>query len=505
MAGSKYTDSTSAVQLIGCIMRQPSLLDNDGKYFFNENDFTNEFHRVMFGAIYNLHQMGAKNISAKTIEDYLAKRPESLAIYHSSKGSEWIVNAAANANLSNFDYYYNRIKKMTLLRGYDDFGLDVKWIYDPDEIFDIKKKKNQEDCLDKLSLSEIADLIDDRIINIRRTYIDNSTDEAVEIGKDIFSLLEELQQAPDVGAPMYGSLINTVTRGMREKKFYLRSAATGVGKSRTMIADACYTACSRIYDAGANDWVDCGLSLPALFISTELELSEVQTMCLAFLSNVDENHILLNKYDIGEKERVHEAAKVLSEAPLYIEEVPDFSLRDIENIIKRNIRTRGCKYVFYDYIHTSMKILEEISQRSGGVRLREDNILFLLSVKLKDICNEFGVFILSSTQLNGDWKTSEMPDQNLLRGAKSIADKIDCGMILLDVTDEDLQALDGILKKDGLPQPNVKMSIYKNRRGSYNKCYLWMVADKATCRFNSFFCTGYDYKYIPIKESAISM
>lgn len=78
-------------------------------------------------------------------------------------------------------------------------------------------------------------------------------------------------------------------------------------------------------------------------------------------------------------------------------------------------------------------------------------------------------------------------------------------MILLDVTDEDLQALDGILKKDGLPQPNVKMSIYKNRRGSYNKCYLWMVADKATCRFNSFFCTGYDYKYIPIKESAISM
>ena len=382
MAGSKYTDSTSAVQLIGCIMRQPSLLDNDGKYFFNEDDFTNEFHRVMFGAIYNLHQMGAKNISAKTIEDYLAKRPESLAVYQSSKGSEWIINAAANANLSNFDYYYNRIKKMTLLRGYDDFGLDVKWIYDPDEIFDIKKKKNQEDYLDKLSLSEIADLIDDRIVNIRRTYIDNSTDEAVEIGKDIFSLLEELQQAPDVGAPMYGSLINTVTRGMREKKFYLRSAATGVGKSRTMIADACYTACSRIYDAGANDWVDCGLSLPALFISTELELSEVQTMCLAFLSNVDENHILLNKYDIGEKERVHEAAKVLSEAPLYIEEVPDFSLRDIENIIKRNIRTRGCKYVFYDYIRTR--------KETSGLEDRETDALF--QTEQKDVGQAMDIY-----------------------------------------------------------------------------------------------------------------
>ena len=69
-----------------------------------------------------------------------------------------------------------------------------------------------------------------------------------------------------------------------------------------------------------------------------------------------------------------------------------------------------------------MKILEEITKRSGGVRLREDNILFLLSVKLKEIATEYNVFILSSTQLNGDYRTSDTPDQNLLRGAKSIAD-----------------------------------------------------------------------------------
>ena len=229
MAGSKYTDSVSAVQLIGCIMRQPSLLDQDGKYFFTEADFTNDFHKVVFGSILNLHTMGAQHINAKTIEDYLSNRPESLSIYRSGKGTEWLLNAANSADIANFDYYYNRIKKMTLLREYDNFGLDVKWIYDPDEIFDAKKKQQQENYLDKLSLTEIADLIDDRIVSIRRTYIDNSSDEAVAIGEDIFALLDELSQSPDVGAPMYGSLINTVTRGMREKKFYLRSAATGVG------------------------------------------------------------------------------------------------------------------------------------------------------------------------------------------------------------------------------------------------------------------------------------
>jgi hypothetical protein len=63
-----------------------------------------------------------------------------------------------------------------------------------------------------------------------------------------------------------------------------------------------------------------------------------------------------------------------------------------------------------------MKILEEITRRSGGVRLREDNILFMLSVKLKDICTQYGVFIESATQLNGQVAETDTPDQNLLRG-----------------------------------------------------------------------------------------
>lgn len=40
----------------------------------------------------------------------------------------------------------------------------------------------------------------------------------------------------------------------------------------------------------------------------------------------------------------------------------------------------------------------------------------MLSIRLKDICNQYGVFIMSSTQLNGDYVESETPDQNLLRG-----------------------------------------------------------------------------------------
>lgn len=84
------------------------------------------------------------------------------------------------------------------------------------------------------------------------------------------------------------------------------------------------------------------------------------------------------------------------------------------------------RYICFDYLHTSMKILSEVTSKTGIKGLREDNVLFMISIKLKDICNEYGVFILTATQLNADYVTAQTYDQNLLRGAKSIADKIDC-------------------------------------------------------------------------------
>lgn len=111
-----------------------------------------------------------------------------------------------------------------------------------------------------------------------------------------------------------------------------------------MIADACYIACDQIYDDNFG-WIGTGVGQPALFITTEQELEEIQTMMLAFLSNVDEEHILNNQYIGDEEVRIQKAAELLSNAPLYIEELPDFSLQDVEDIIKKNIREHDVKYV----------------------------------------------------------------------------------------------------------------------------------------------------------------
>ena len=69
-------------------------------------------------------------------------------------------------------------------------------------------------------------------------------------------------------------------------------------------------------------------------------------MMLAFLSNVNEEHIINGDYQNDEEERVMKAAEVIQSSPIYIEELPDFSLQDVENAIKKNLRDKEVMYVF---------------------------------------------------------------------------------------------------------------------------------------------------------------
>ncbi len=776
----KYVDTAAIIQVIGGIYNNPSLLDIEDKYNFREEDFPEEFHRILFGSIYNLHALGAIKINITAIEDYLAQRPKKLAVYKTYKGAEYLQKISETTQLAAFDYYYNRMKKMTLLRAYQDLGMDLSWLYDIDNILDIKKKQAQEDWLDNHSIEDIADIIDQKILDIRLNCVDNKENILVNAGDGALELIKRLQTTPEIGYPLYGPIINTITRGARLKKFYLRSASTGVGKAlpnstilptpqgqrkvedikvgdylfdafgkptkvkavypqgekevweisfkdgrkakccdehlwsfctegqkkesklsrkfntktlkeinnmplyknghgyqilipmqqpvqyskknfyltpytmglllgdgsfrysksnkalsfsskneelptalanemnwickktskfnynwnfedpncnthinvwveealkeypelmqcksedkfipkqylegsveqrldllnglldtdgsidskkgrisyytvspqlrdniielclslgfkaswlednhkdslplykieiigspqnkiklfrlkrkhdlilswfnngkkkelnlfnpivkieklnyseemtcfyvdneehlflmndyivthntRSMIADVCNIACDEIYDLTQGKWIKNGTKEPSLFITTEQELDEVQTMMMAFLANVNEEHIIYNTYYGDELNRVIYAANLLKKCPIYIEELPDFSLQDIENTIKRGVRDFNIKYVGFDYIHSSMKILSEISSKAKVKGLREDNILFMISTRLKDLCNQYGIFILTATQLNAEFRTAQRYDQNLLRGAKAIAD-----------------------------------------------------------------------------------
>jgi hypothetical protein len=79
--------------------------------------------------------------------------------------------------------------------------------------------------------SDIVNVLKGEVANLEDRY---STQSVVEEGKasdGIRELLKDLKAKPEVGLPLQGDIFNTITRGARKGKLYLRSAATGVGKA----------------------------------------------------------------------------------------------------------------------------------------------------------------------------------------------------------------------------------------------------------------------------------
>ena len=44
---SKYVDKSALIQVIGNVFNNPNLLDAEDRYFFNEEDFYDDFHKIV--------------------------------------------------------------------------------------------------------------------------------------------------------------------------------------------------------------------------------------------------------------------------------------------------------------------------------------------------------------------------------------------------------------------------------------------------------------------------
>lgn len=146
-----------------------------------------------------------------------------------------------------------------------------------------------------------------------------------------------------------------------------------------------------------------------------------------------------------------------------------------------------------------------MAQKSKGMSLREDMVLYIFMYRLVEIADRYNVYIVTASQLNGEWKEAKDGDQNLLRGAKSLADKIHKAMIALPPSKKDLEALEPLFKdRFGGKQPNIVYHIYKNRMTKYKSCKLWLHIDYDTMRVEELFLTDNDYNPIPINPTVIN-
>ena len=81
-------DKATIIQVLGSLIKEPSLLSKTDIYNLTIEDFTSHFEKYIFSAIYNLYQGGARNISIVDIDNYFNSHPVAKQTFEQNKGIE---------------------------------------------------------------------------------------------------------------------------------------------------------------------------------------------------------------------------------------------------------------------------------------------------------------------------------------------------------------------------------------------------------------------------------
>lgn len=481
-----------ASMLIGCLLNNPSLsLRPDTP--LTKNDFApQEFHKVLFVCINHLAKSGVTNITELEIDNFIDNYEAQKEILLDNNYYEYISTVKELANLDNFDFYYNTIRKFSLLRELKSKGHDISKYYDETE----EEEKAQRQ-LEQWTIKDILDDIDHEASLFRNKYDINFVRNEMIAGEDTESLIEEFEQAPSFGSFLTSPYLTQLYMGLCRGHLIMNSAPSSVGKSRMMVADLCGICVKSLWDEETNDFIDnLNYDGAGLFMHTELaSRTEINPMFLACVSGVDEKHIKLGQLTKEEKSRVLKAGKILKDSNLILVDIPDFTSANIKRKIEDCVKNYGITTVGFDYLQLQSAISAEY-KASTSIPAREDLVLRALATDLKAYAEQYNVAIMTASQLNGNEKQMEFPDESCLSSSKAIKTKLDAGCITLSIKDrpKEYKMIEPYLKRKGFdrdknPMPNVISYVLKARFGEYadQKLKVFRYFDRGTFRNKDFF------------------
>ena len=508
----KIQDTNSIEQVLGCICKDTSLLINQDLSFVT-SDFVTKLHRIIFASISNLVSAGYQKIDELIISNYLTNQPQAQLIYIEQNGEELVKEIIEKANLDNFDTHAKMVKKFSLLRELYANGIDISSWYNLNEV-EPQAISRQNDVLLKSEIGDIIDSFSLKLSEIISPFSISSDDvEEFNVDEEVDDVLDNFERGIEVGVPFYNKAYTSAFYGKRKNNVLLESAGSGVGKSRRQIREAVYMSIPFMFNWETKKWEQTGIvPVPTLYISTELSKSEVISIMLAFLTGIGSRAIKFNRTNEEQKIVLEQAKKLIKKYKSYLKVVlmPNYDTEDITNLIKKYILKDNIKFIFFDYIHETEKLLSYYTRKTGS-KLRADQMLFLLVVSLKALAKKHNLFIWTGTQINQEGMSGDVADARAVRGAKSIVDKVDFGCLTSKITPTDTKKLEPIIENHsksygGKPKvPNRRTSIYKNRDGDMVDIFVWSYMDMGTCREELLFITTNTYEPITYEVIQINM
>lgn len=222
-------DKQCTQQVLGCLMKHPQYLSEVDKYCFVLTDFPSRFEKYIFTAIQGLYFNGATTITAVDIENYLSSDSVAKKTFEVQNGVEYLQDIEDFTNEDNFPYYYNKLKKLNLLKDLKKQGMDISDFY----IEDLTSIEAQEvnSKFESLSIPDIIGTIKKKLLKLETTYAKSDEVQVENFADTIDDFLEELNESCDIGLPVQGKIYNHVIGGAVKGTLTIRSGSSGLGKA----------------------------------------------------------------------------------------------------------------------------------------------------------------------------------------------------------------------------------------------------------------------------------
>ena len=207
------------VLFVGSIYKEPDLLINYSQYMRSKYDFSDEVTRFFYDSAEIIYKNRTQTFNKTTILTYFSEEPERLSTFKKYGGWKTLESWIKLAITSDFDTYYNTVKKYSLLREYHRNGYDVSKI--------MQHKK-----FEQFSASDIYRLVRGKVDRIHTVILTNQ--EAEILNSHIKDTLISNMEKPDLGTPLPFAILNDIFRGCKFGSTMAVGMLSNAGKSRFM-------------------------------------------------------------------------------------------------------------------------------------------------------------------------------------------------------------------------------------------------------------------------------
>ncbi len=344
------------------------MLDNSTLYdvieIVTSQDFYSKSHQIIFRAVIELFKKG-EPVDLITLNDYLTSTRKiddiGRGAYKGVTYLSWLTDSAPMA--VNAPHYAKIIREKALLRR----------LIEKSNAITRKCFEAQDDVEDVMNFAEtsIFELSEDRIsqaFHPLSKIIDGNID-----------TLEERQNNKTLitGVPTGFTRLDNLTSGLQPSDLIVLAARPSMGKTALAL------------NIARNAAVDAGVTVGVFSLEMSKEQLSMRMLCSE--ARVDSSRLRSGYFSGEDWGAITEAASILSDAPIYIDDSPDISAMEIRAKARRLKMEKDLGLIIIDY-------LQLMKGRASAER--RDLEISEISRSLKVLAKELQVPVVALSQLN---------------------------------------------------------------------------------------------------------